>query len=205
MDKQTILKNIATALKANFPKLAEEVKVLMNAVPAPAPVPTPILAQDKKTQDGKTLSVEGEFIVGAPIMEVGADGTKAPVADGSYILEDGSTVAVTGGLITALTPKVEQAAPPAPAQFEAQLSKQKTELEKYIETKLAAEKDVLIKKIEALEVSNKTLVQFADAVLNTPVPDLTPNPVKFEKQLTDEEYNKLTNYEKVQYNRLFKK
>jgi hypothetical protein len=206
MDKQTILKNIAVALKASFPKLAEEVKVLMNAVPpAPAPAPVPILAQDKKTQDGKTLSTEGDFTVGAPVMEVGVDGTKAPVADGSYVLEDGSTVVVTGGLITALNPKVEQAVP-APVPMEAQLSAHKTEVEKLIDTKLSFHAELLLKKIELLEASNKTLVQFADAVLNTPVPDNEPaKRITFEKELSTEEYNKLTNNEKRIYNEQHKK
>jgi hypothetical protein len=97
-------------------------KLLFGEVPPtpPAPaVPAPAQMTDVKTTDGKALVIDTMAVGGNVLLE----GVAAP--DAEYQLEDGSSLTVAGGMITAITPKaVEPAEEMAtPAQMQAALQK----------------------------------------------------------------------------------
>ncbi|NBV78125.1 hypothetical protein EBR66_08245 [bacterium] len=56
-------------------------------------------SMEYKTKDGMTLTWEGDAAVGKDIFIVLEDGTKAPLADGEYELEDGTKVVAKGGKV----------------------------------------------------------------------------------------------------------
>lgn len=80
---------------------------------------------EAKTKDGLTLTWEGDAAVGTDIFIILEDGSKAPLADGEYELEDGSKIVAQGGkvaeIIAAEAPANSEdmadvpAAPAAPA------------------------------------------------------------------------------------------
>jgi len=65
-----------------------------------------------KTKDGLTLTWEGDAEVGKDIFIVLEDGSKEPLSDGEYELEDGTKVVAGGGKVA------EIIAPEAPAEGE---------------------------------------------------------------------------------------
>lgn len=66
-----------------------------------------------KTKDGLTLTWEGDAAVGTDIFIVLADGTKEPLADGEYELEDGTKIVAFGGKVAEVS--APEAAAPAAA------------------------------------------------------------------------------------------
>lgn len=59
---------------------------------------------EAKTKDGLTLTWEGDAAVGTDIFIILEDGSKAPLADGEYELEDGSKIVAQGGKVAEIMP-----------------------------------------------------------------------------------------------------
>lgn len=57
-----------------------------------------------KTRDGLTLTWDGDAAVGKDIFIILEDGTKSPLADGEYELEDGSKIVAQGGKVAEIMP-----------------------------------------------------------------------------------------------------
>jgi hypothetical protein len=66
--------------------------------------------KDAKLQDGTILSAE-TFDPGQALMIIDEEGNRTPAPDGEHILEDGSVVFVTGGLIDRVEAAVEEFMP----------------------------------------------------------------------------------------------
>lgn len=204
----------------SVPGLKERLKVLFDAaaqVVNPTPAPAPVkLEKQMKTKDGSmTVSIAGE--APAPGVEVmNVTGEPMPLADGSYVMEDDSTIVVAGGKITEYKPMVQQAAAPA-TTFEAQFEAVKTEFANQVEVKfqaadkriksLEAENEELKKSISDQNTQLKTLVEFAKVMSETPVqePGAVKTRIEFTKQLSRAEYNKLSAVEQTRHNEIFGK
>jgi len=61
--------------------------------------------QDIPLTDGTSLSIEdgSDIEVGTPVFQIDANGNSIPANDATYILADGRTIVVTGGLIASIT------------------------------------------------------------------------------------------------------
>lgn len=72
-----------------------------------------------KTRDGLTLTWDGDAAVGKDIFIILEDGTKSPLADGEYELEDGTKIVAQGGkvaeIISAEAPVAEEMQEPVAA------------------------------------------------------------------------------------------
>lgn len=152
------------ALKAEQARLADA------GMPPPAD-PKPM---EMKTKDGKTLTCSGDLAEGCAMNMAGPDGQVDVAPDGEYILENGDKLTVASGIVT----KIEKAqvAPEAPAdmaaaveQLGAKFSEHKSELEKAIELKFKAEKDVLLAKIAQMEKVQLSTLNALEKILNTPL------------------------------------
>jgi hypothetical protein len=55
-----------------------------------------------KTRDGMTLTWDGDAEIGKDIFVILEDGTKTPLADGEYELEDGTKIIAQGGKVAEL-------------------------------------------------------------------------------------------------------
>lgn len=144
--------------------------------------------KEVKTTDGKTLSVTGEVKAGSAVT---LDGKPA---EGTFTLEDGSTLVVAGGVITEVKPK-ETPAEPMPAEMVAKMQAQhKTEIEAF-ETKLSQIKADHKKEIDEMKVMTLELTKTINKMLDTPI-DTTLNNQKEEKKVED-----MTNAELVRFNR----
>ena len=60
--------------------------------------------------DGTMIATDGEFVVGAQVNVVAADGSQNPIPDGSYTLSDGTIITVMAGVITEVATAEEEAA-----------------------------------------------------------------------------------------------
>lgn len=187
-------------------KAIEKFKAAFNAPVITPAVPAPVaLDKQMKTQDGAiTVSIGGQApAVNVPVMDV-TSGAPTPLADGTYTLEDGSSITVAAGVITAFTPA---AAPDMPADFKTQFAAQKMEFETMISLKLKAVNDqIAIQKKETAEQAqtiadlteiNKTVVSFMEQIMETPVPE--PEKKKFDY----EAFEKMSSLEKRRYQKSF--
>ena len=107
-----------------------------------------------KLQDGSMIyiEIEGEGdITGAAIFKVDASGSMLPLEDGSYVLEDGRTIAVKAGVVESVTD-------PAAAQADTELDTLKAEVERLTSELQAKNEETLSLKNE---VETKD-VAFAD-------------------------------------------
>lgn len=147
-----------------------------NAVP---PVPPVIVKLDTQvtTQDGTmTLSIAGDSAaIGAMVMDL-TSGTPVPVADGTYTLQDGSSITTVAGAITAIVPAPVATPPQPPADFGAQFKIQFAAQEVKFAGLLKAElklRDIKIAELEATNKDiteiNKTVVEFMSKIMETPV------------------------------------
>jgi ATP-dependent protease ClpP protease subunit len=116
--------------------------------------------------------VEGEAVVeGAPafLLDEAGQPTAEPLADGEYMLEDGSKLTVAGGLVTAVMPAEEEAAVETPLTAEAVAEMINAALAKAQEGSLAEIAKIKKEsedKIMALKSTLKLGVQPTKAVLN---------------------------------------
>lgn len=61
-----------------------------------------------KTKDGLTLEI-AKLEINEDVFEINADGSKTPLADGDYTLEDGSAISVMGGKLAEVSNAAEEA------------------------------------------------------------------------------------------------
>ena len=60
-----------------------------------------------KLDDGRAIATEAEsWAVGVEVYVIGEDGTANPLADGDYVLEDGTPLKVEGGRLAQLGEEV---------------------------------------------------------------------------------------------------
>jgi hypothetical protein len=188
-----------TKLKADILKLEA------NLTPAPVvPTPAPVTLGESKTKDGKILSYDGELkeTTMVNVMDE-ATGLPIPAPTGDYELEDGTIVTITDGVVTAIK-KVEAPAAPAPPSIEemqTQLSAHKKEIETAYEAKLSAQNKELNNKIDELSKIVLSQMKMVDTFINTPIETVNLADNKPKTELSEAEYNALTNFQKVQYNR----
>lgn len=117
---------------------------------------------DVKTKDGKTLSIEGDVVVGSPIKESTPEGL-VDLADGDYILIDEAgketSISVMGGLIAEISTPQEEAkdATEVPAEM------------KKMETKMSEQTSHLQNEINELKKQVILLSNHLTKILETPV------------------------------------
>lgn len=117
---------------------------------------------DVKTKDGKTLSIEGDVVVGSPIKESTPEGL-VDLADGDYILIDEAgketSISVMGGLIAEISTPKEEAkdATEVPAEM------------KKMETKMSEQTSHLQNEINELKKQVVLLSNHLTKILETPV------------------------------------
>lgn len=218
MDIQNIFKKIQLAISEKLSKeekqaLKDNIVKLNEQMAAPAAATDPNAApaaKTVKTQDGTTtLSYTGDLTPNVTeINIVNPDGTTAPAPDNTYTLEDGTSITVMGGKVMEVSTAQEEGQDTtemtkAVQQMEAKFSTQTKEIEKSYSVKLAEQKkdfETQLVQLKAVVLHNSKLL---DAIVNTPVDtiDTDTKVAKFSKELTDEEYNKLSNADKVKYNR----
>lgn len=141
----------------------DKIKMLFDNAPA---VPQ---MTDYKTQDGKTISCEGELKQGSKCAMKAADGSASQLPDGDYSLEDGTVITVVSGAITNVVP---------PAAPEMEMADAEPETEKRIAALETALKDIQSKMTSAgmsaeektafdsLKAENETLKSSLEAVKN---------------------------------------
>lgn len=133
----------------------EKIKMLFaEAVPAQA------VMTDYKTNDGKTISCEGELKQGSKCAMKAADGSASQLPDGDYTLEDGTVITVVSGAITNVVP---------PAAPEMEMANNEMELLKKdiadIKSRMGMSADEKTA-FEALKAENETLKSSLEAVKN---------------------------------------
>lgn len=117
---------------------------------------------DVKTKDGKTLSIEGDVVVGSPIKESTPEGL-VDLADGDYILIDEAgketSISVMDGLIAEISTPQEEAkdATEVPAEM------------KKMETKMSEQTSHLQNEINELKKQVVLLSNHLTKILETPV------------------------------------
>lgn len=158
------------------------------------------------TLDGKTLSVSGDAMTpGALVNEVTGDTMSAPQpADGTYTLQDGSTLVAIAGKIDSVTPA---AAPAMPEEFKAEfaaLKKDRADILKFrsdFEAKFKAqEKEIIELKstVRDMVTCNKELLEFADFMSKEPVQE--PAKVKINpEEMTEFQKYQMEKYGEVKY------
>ena len=115
--------------------------------------------------DGTMIATDGEFIVGAQVNVVAADGSQNPIPDGSYTLSDGTIITVMAGVITEVATAEEEAADaemaakPAP-EAQAPAAPEGQDLQAQVDAlkaELDAIKSALGLKEQELATANETL------------------------------------------------
>jgi len=153
--------------------LREKLKALITKFDAAPPVN---VDKTMKTKDGAmTISVAGEPVAGAAVMDI-TSGAPIALVDGTYELEDGSSITVASGVITAVTPAATPAIDPGldmGAKFSAQFAAQATELAAVATSlkEIKAENKELKQSIADITELNKYLVEFVKTAIDTPVKD----------------------------------
>ena len=138
------------------------------AAPPAEPKPAAMAATDYKLVDGTLITVS-ELMPGGTVMKDGA-----AVADGEYVLEDGTKLEVSGGAISEVSaPGEMKKAPDYTAQFAA------------IEGRLA-KAEVMCQGFEAALVKSgetiKGLFEIVEALTKVPTAEpAAPQPQRFEK------------------------
>lgn len=203
------MSNIKDELKSILGKeLTEKVKsfLKLNATP----VKVEVKLDDITLNDGTILTVD-KMEVGATATITTADGV-VPAPDGEYTSQDGTVITVMGGLVAEIATKEEEApempetTPAAPTTMDAitELKAIVAKLEKQSNDNLTK----LIKENKSLKVelaSQKAGLQIAlsaiDKIAETPVAISLESQSTPKVNLNDIPYEKMTNYQKLQYNR----
>lgn len=141
---------------------------------------------DVKTTDGVVLRISGETVgVGSTVMVVDEAG-ETPAADASYALEDGTIIAVLGGVISELTPVADEA-PVADAPAEMNEVKESiksitykyAEIEKKLNETIEANKvafEKVSKDNELLAAQNKGMFSLIESIAGLPTEEPTQTP-----------------------------
>lgn len=141
-------KELVDEIKSFHAKLSESVKPEERELK---------LSVEGKTSDGKVVETETAFEVGAPLM-VKTEAGSVVAEDGSYTLEDGTTLVVVGGFITEVKPKEETPAmPEVDSEMKAQMDSQRNEIEQ------------LKTRLESVTKQNVDLAAALKKILDTPI------------------------------------
>jgi hypothetical protein len=150
------------------------------ADPAPVPTPVALSAKEMKTKEGVSVFIVTDE---AGVMKAftDAEGT-LPQADGELVMEDGSTLVISGGIAT--VKPVE--APEPMADMKAQLSAQ----EKSFSVKLADQKKAFDAEIARLNEVNKVNASIIQKMLDQPIYTVEAKKAKTYEEMTPaERYN----------------
>jgi len=205
IQKQTLVQKVVAAFSkmTGGKELLQEIKDFKLSLEEVTPDVKPDEKKDEvkmmevKTKDGKVISYTSENLdVNTPVTITNADGSTE--TDGEYTLENGDTLTVAAGVVTAVK-KAEAIIDELPVMdlpmLMAKLSAQKVEVEKAYETKLSSVVSELTKKIEVLTAQNleltkatSTLLKFNKALIEIPVEE--------KEVLSLEDFDKLTPLQK---------
>lgn len=191
MSKDNLVKKILDFLSSSKPELIDEIKNIKLEA-------TQLQATEIKTKEGISLFVGiaegGKLDLGLQAFTDAAGTT--PIADGSYTLEDGTIVSVTGGLISEISTPAEESQDATEMQkLATQLSSQRTELENNFKVQLAAIKVEQKNELDKLKKDLEVLVKFSKEIANIPVEE------NIKVELSDEEFKKLSPLEQYKLNR----
>lgn len=192
-------------LKADIIKM--EANLAPNPAPIPAQAPAPVTLSEVKTKDGKIISYEGELVEGTMVNVMDeATGLPIPAPNGSHELEDGTIITTEEGIVKSVKKVEAPAAVPAPSieEMKTQLSAHKKEIESDYETKLSTQKKEFNDKLDELSKIVLSQAKIIDTFINTPIETVQMESQNPKGELSKEEYEKLSNFEKVKYNRSFK-
>jgi len=200
------MSNIKDELKSILGKeLTEKVKsfLKLNATP----VKVEVKLDDITLNDGTILTVD-KMEVGANATITTADGV-VTAPDGEYTSQDGTVITVMGGLVAEIATKQEEAteAPEtAPAAMDAitELKAIVAKLEKQSNenlTKLTKENKSLKVELASQKAGLQIALSAIDKIAETPVAISLESQSTPKVNLNDIPYEKMTNYQKLQYNR----
>jgi hypothetical protein len=177
--KAAIAALFTDADKATIEKFKAE---LAEAVAPPATEPL-----KAKTKEGVEMVIEGELKEGSKISMVNPENGELMAAmDGEYEMEDGSKVSVTGGLITKIEKKQEEA-PATETEMAAKLSEQVKGFELKLSESIKPLQDVIDsqkKQIETLLSQQKFLIGKFEEMSKTPVITEEVTPAKKWEDMT---------------------
>lgn len=195
----------AKAINAILP---DALKIKLNAIPLPtatAATPPTVAPYMANVPSGQPMYVDISDD-GIPGVDMGdmvyTDAAlTAPYPDGTYTLDDGSSVTVAGGTVTAYTPAA--APPPAmPAAMKAEFAAQKTAFAAVMLKFTAIEKQnkELKDQVEDITKINAIFTEAFKLLTETPVKDEPVKSVeKFAKEMTLVEYRELEKRDQVIY------
>ncbi len=197
-------------------EIAKKAKAVLLELGIEIPVTkTETKLEDVSLVDGSMLQVE-KLEVNSPATFVGADGIPVS-ADGTFEVADGSTIVCVSGVITEIKPKADEAAAVdtdmkatlealtktvngLAAKFEAQEKGSKTII-KALETKLGKTEKGLA---TALELIGEVSDQAAGVSLELQEQSKGKKERKSFEKLSDEDYEALSNKDKLIYNKQHK-
>jgi nucleoside-triphosphatase THEP1 len=149
------------------------------------------LSAEGKLADGTVIKTEADgFVVGATVMVVLEDGSEVPAAAGEHILEDGNIIVVdeAGVIMEVKTPEGKVEGPEAPVEEEmadeATFTLSEEDYNALVE-RIAKLEEVLLGAVEALNNTNKELVEKVETLSAAPgaAPVKTRKPIKEENAL----------------------
>lgn len=194
-------------------KSGEKVKAILAHLGLDLPVKKvePVVKlEDVALKDGSMLNVDS-LTVGAKATFTGMDGIPVP-ADGEYEAADGQIIVCVGGAITEIKPATADAQPEdmkavlsalsdltaKVSSFEGKFAKQEAE-KKALELKLENQDKAFVDTLKLVDELSKTAAGLPLELQHQS--NVTKS--KFEKELSEEEYNKLSNKDKVAYKRIW--
>lgn len=199
--------------------LPDALKIKLQAIPTPvaaaappappsppaAPAPPAVAPYMANVTGGQPMYVDisddGLPGVDQGDMVYSDTGLTMPYADGTYTLDDGSSVTVAGGKVTVYTAAASPS-PALPATMKAEFAAQKTEFAAVLTKFAAIEKESKEQKaaIAELITINATFAEAFKALTETPVDDKPKGTeAKFSKQITKAEFQKLESWDKAAY------
>lgn len=174
------------------------------APPAPTAPPAPPAPYSVNITGGQPMYVntsddgimdidQGDAVFSDPALTV-------PYPDGTYTADDGSSITVQGGVVTTYTAGIAQTALPA-ANFKAQFAAQEVKFTSILKAELKL-RDDKITELEAVNKDltdiNKTVVEFMNKVLETPV-------IEKKKPAEKVDFSKMTQLEIYRYHKAAEK
>lgn len=144
---------------------------------------------DVQTKDGKTLTTPAEKLeIGAVLYGIDENGEQIPAVDGSYELEDGTTIELKDGIVTeiadALEESTEEEMAEEPKAEEA--PKEDGDTESRI-SKLESEVAELMSMLKTMSDNSQELSTKVEKFASQPAGDAIKNKIVKEKQLSAEE------------------
>ena len=158
-----------------------------------------IKLMDVQTKDGKTLSTPSDKLeIGAVLYSIDDQGNQIPVEDGSYELEDGSTIEIKESVITEIANSMEEskedelADEAKPEAEDKSKEAPKDEAPKDGDTesrisKLESEVAELMSMLQSMTENSTELTSKVEEFASQPAGNAIKNKVVIEKQLSPDE------------------